>query len=107
MNIALEQTEENVNGQVTNRYGDAFIRGNNGEGRLSRLMHRRLRSRVQCCISLRQNRCDAQRIATAFALDRAGRAPGLMCLRMARFQEVLSSRDKKREVLGPQETRSP
>ncbi|KZT00915.1 Sm-like ribonucleoprotein, partial [Laetiporus sulphureus 93-53] len=29
MNIALEQTEENVNGQVTNRYGDAFIRGNN------------------------------------------------------------------------------
>ena len=31
MNIALEQTEEHVNGKVTNRYGDAFIRGNNGE----------------------------------------------------------------------------
>ena len=31
MNIALEQTEEHVNGRVTNRYGDAFIRGNNGE----------------------------------------------------------------------------
>jgi U6 snRNA-associated Sm-like protein LSm6 len=30
MNIALEQTEECVNGQVTNRFGDAFIRGNNG-----------------------------------------------------------------------------
>ncbi|KAG1833164.1 uncharacterized protein F5891DRAFT_1000313 [Suillus fuscotomentosus] len=29
MNIALEQTEEHVNGVVTNRYGDAFIRGNN------------------------------------------------------------------------------
>ncbi|KAJ6614673.1 hypothetical protein B0H10DRAFT_2044300 [Mycena sp. CBHHK59/15] len=29
MNIALEQTEEHVNGIVTNRYGDAFIRGNN------------------------------------------------------------------------------
>ncbi|KAF5373609.1 hypothetical protein D9758_000590 [Tetrapyrgos nigripes] len=29
MNIALEQTEEHVNGKVTNRYGDAFIRGNN------------------------------------------------------------------------------
>ncbi|KAJ6565129.1 hypothetical protein B0H10DRAFT_2113632 [Mycena sp. CBHHK59/15] len=28
MNIALEQTEEHVNGIVTNRYGDAFIRGN-------------------------------------------------------------------------------
>jgi hypothetical protein len=27
----LEQTEEHVNGIVTNRYGDsAFIRGNNG-----------------------------------------------------------------------------
>ena len=31
MNIALEQTEEHVNGRVTNRYGDAFIRGNNGK----------------------------------------------------------------------------
>jgi U6 snRNA-associated Sm-like protein LSm6 len=31
MNIALEQTEEHVNGVVTNRYGDAFIRGNNGK----------------------------------------------------------------------------
>lgn len=30
MNIAMEQTEEHVNGAVTNRYGDAFIRGNNG-----------------------------------------------------------------------------
>ncbi|KIM25073.1 hypothetical protein M408DRAFT_331384 [Serendipita vermifera MAFF 305830] len=29
MNIAMEQTEEYVNGVVTNRYGDAFIRGNN------------------------------------------------------------------------------
>jgi hypothetical protein len=33
MNIALEQTEEHVNGAVTNRYGDAFIRGNNGRFR--------------------------------------------------------------------------
>ena len=31
MNIALEQTEEHVGGTVTNRYGDAFIRGNNGK----------------------------------------------------------------------------
>lgn len=30
MNIALEQTEEHVNGVITNKYGDAFIRGNNG-----------------------------------------------------------------------------
>ncbi|PPR02031.1 hypothetical protein CVT24_011179 [Panaeolus cyanescens] len=29
MNIALEQTEEYVNGNRTNSYGDAFIRGNN------------------------------------------------------------------------------
>ncbi|KZO98700.1 U6 snRNA-associated Sm-like protein LSm6 [Calocera viscosa TUFC12733] len=29
MNIALEQTEEYVDGAVVNRYGDAFIRGNN------------------------------------------------------------------------------
>ena len=31
MNIALEQTEEYVNGQLKNKYGDAFIRGNNGK----------------------------------------------------------------------------
>jgi U6 snRNA-associated Sm-like protein LSm6 len=30
MNIALEQTEEYVNGVLTNTYGDAFVRGNNG-----------------------------------------------------------------------------
>ncbi|KAF9234376.1 LSM-domain-containing protein [Melanogaster broomeanus] len=29
MNIALEQTEEHVNGTITNQYRDAFIRGNN------------------------------------------------------------------------------
>ncbi|KAJ9084610.1 U4/U6-U5 snRNP complex subunit lsm6, partial [Entomophthora muscae] len=31
MNIALEQTKEYVNGLQKNDYGDAFIRGNNGE----------------------------------------------------------------------------
>ena len=31
MNIALEQTREIVNGRVRREYGDAFIRGNNGE----------------------------------------------------------------------------
>ncbi|KAL7275479.1 U4/U6-U5 snRNP complex subunit lsm6 [Rhizina undulata] len=30
MNIALEKTEEYVGGQLKNRYGDVFIRGNNG-----------------------------------------------------------------------------
>lgn len=29
MNIAMEQTEEFVNGQLKNKYGDCFIRGNN------------------------------------------------------------------------------
>ena len=31
MNLALEQTEEYVDGQLKNKYGDCFIRGNNGE----------------------------------------------------------------------------
>jgi U6 snRNA-associated Sm-like protein LSm6 len=30
MNIALEQTKEYINGQLSRTYGDAFIRGNNG-----------------------------------------------------------------------------
>jgi U6 snRNA-associated Sm-like protein LSm6 len=29
MNIAMEQTEEFVEGKLKNSYGDAFIRGNN------------------------------------------------------------------------------
>mmetsp|Transcript_27319 Transcript_27319/g.75987 ORF Transcript_27319/g.75987 Transcript_27319/m.75987 type:complete len:82 (+) Transcript_27319:127-372(+) len=29
MNICMEQTEEYVDGQLKNKYGDAFIRGNN------------------------------------------------------------------------------
>ncbi|PGH06578.1 U6 snRNA-associated Sm-like protein LSm6 [Polytolypa hystricis UAMH7299] len=31
MNIALEKTEEYVDGKLRRSYGDAFIRGNNGE----------------------------------------------------------------------------
>ena len=31
MNIAMEQTEEYVDGQLTSKYGDCFIRGNNGK----------------------------------------------------------------------------
>jgi small nuclear ribonucleoprotein (snRNP)-like protein len=31
MNIALEKCQEYVNGQLRRTYGDAFIRGNNGE----------------------------------------------------------------------------
>lgn len=30
MNIALEKSEEFVNGKLSRSYGDAFIRGNNG-----------------------------------------------------------------------------
>jgi len=30
MNIALENTEEFIAGKMKNRYGDVFIRGNNG-----------------------------------------------------------------------------
>lgn len=30
MNVALEDTEEWANGRVTARYGDCFVRGNNG-----------------------------------------------------------------------------
>lgn len=30
MNIAMEQTEEYLNGQLQAKYGECFIRGNNG-----------------------------------------------------------------------------
>lgn len=31
MNIALEKTEEHIDGVKKRSYGDAFVRGNNGE----------------------------------------------------------------------------
>jgi U6 snRNA-associated Sm-like protein LSm6 len=33
MNVALEETEEWSNGRLTAKYGDTFLRGNNGEFR--------------------------------------------------------------------------
>lgn len=33
MNIALEQTKEFVDGKLRRNYGDAFVRGNNGQYR--------------------------------------------------------------------------
>ena len=42
MNIAMEQTEEYENGQLKAKYGDAFIRGNNG----ARCPSQNLRSRT-------------------------------------------------------------
>jgi U6 snRNA-associated Sm-like protein LSm6 len=38
MNIALEKTEEHVDGVKKRTYGDAFVRGNNG--RISLEQHR-------------------------------------------------------------------
>lgn len=34
MNIALEKTEEHVDGVKKRSYGEAFVRGNNGENAL-------------------------------------------------------------------------
>jgi len=36
MNLALEKTEEHVDGVKKRSYGDAFVRGNNGEPLMSR-----------------------------------------------------------------------
>jgi hypothetical protein len=41
MNIALEQTNEIVDGKVRRNYGDAFVRGNNGTFCLSFLLEER------------------------------------------------------------------
>jgi U6 snRNA-associated Sm-like protein LSm6 len=42
MNIALEKTEEHVNGVKKRSYGDAFVRGNNGEWFFSQNLYVRL-----------------------------------------------------------------
>jgi U6 snRNA-associated Sm-like protein LSm6 len=39
MNIALEKTAEYVNGAKRRDYGDAFVRGNNGESQKMTISH--------------------------------------------------------------------
>jgi hypothetical protein len=58
MNIAMEQTEEYVNGQLKAKYGDTFIRGNNG-ARTPAPLHAwapltKRDARSQCCTSARR-----------------------------------------------------
>ncbi|KRZ95814.1 U6 snRNA-associated Sm-like protein LSm6 [Trichinella sp. T8] len=40
LNVALEQTEEYANGQLKQKYGDAFIRGNNVFWKIVSHIHR-------------------------------------------------------------------
>lgn len=51
MNIAIEQTEEYVNGQLKNKYGDAFLRGNNGK----RLPRNHIDSRISSFLCEKRN----------------------------------------------------
>ena len=54
MNIAMEQTEEFVDGQLKAKYGDCFIRGNNGEFVVCESYHifaRRRGRRLMCFLS--------------------------------------------------------
>ena len=50
MNIALEQTKEIIEGRVRRNYGDAFIRGNNGEHDLTLLAMEVIRKLFQNAI---------------------------------------------------------
>lgn len=44
LNIAMEQTEEFIDGQLKAKYGDCFIRGNNGKSYLR--LHFLIRSKI-------------------------------------------------------------
>lgn len=50
LNIAMEQTEEYVDGQLKNRYGDCFIRGNNG--RYNIFVHVYMQKYNDCVMSI-------------------------------------------------------
>lgn len=60
MNIALEKTEEYVNGRLRRSYGDAFVRGNNGSkhSKSSTCLLQSTNS-LQCFISLRADIYDS------------------------------------------------
>lgn len=58
MNIAIEQTEEYVNGQLKNKYGDAFLRGNNGKKPVGRMIYANHNKKVVdqiSCITMNKN----------------------------------------------------
>lgn len=64
MNIAMEQTEEYVNGQLKAKYGDTFIRGNNGEAPSIRHAHDPAARRRLCCLIIQFSRAA---LATIFS----------------------------------------
>jgi hypothetical protein len=61
MNIAMEQTEEFVDGQLKAKYGDCFVRGNNGElftwGRRFYLYIHRHMQKVQALTFVQLRKC--------------------------------------------------
>lgn len=57
MNAALEETQEVVNGKVTNSYGDAFVRGNNSERASGDSMTLSLWSRACVCVLMSALAC--------------------------------------------------
>lgn len=54
MNIALEETQEFVAGVPSNRYGDAFIRGNNGKN-ISNASVSKMHLSLLCLVALSQS----------------------------------------------------
>ena len=82
MNIAMEQTEEYVNGQLKAKYGDTFIRGNNGRPFSAMLVH------MHIALSLHSmNRKKSQRLCPpapcTHAIWKGNRADGKCCCRSA------------------------
>ncbi|KFM23058.1 U6 snRNA-associated Sm-like protein LSm6 [Auxenochlorella protothecoides] len=75
MNIAMEQTEEYVNGQLKNRYGDCFIRGNNG-GRGWAVWHRLPES----CVSGSSEPSHHSPSSAQFCTSAHWRSPGEACV---------------------------
>lgn len=89
MNIALEQTEEHVNGKVLNRYGDAFIRGNNGTPTpSSSLDHLPDVPLFQFSISRPQKHCEGRSPMPHFVLDLLALS-GLSSLSVGSHKDVL------------------
>ena len=98
MNIAMEQTEEYVNGQLKNKYGDCFIRGNNGnccatfvasEARFNRCpMTNHRTQHAQCCTSAPSaERIERQQLASASHA-------GLKTIAGLRFGNGVETRDR-------------